>query len=371
MLSSLIRNSARKVFPNIITQSNIIRSEVDIVKVFPEIGLENCKESIDIKFDFDNVPLDKVIYLAVRKFLDEWRDNHAIGGLKGLEQVKMSKTIHVLQELSRRFSKREGIECRGSRVILTTSIPSYDGKPLVKSGADVFKLAKTLFTYGKKYVRTELVSPEDMKEQCKNLQIVFSADGIDGAWDIATMSMRGIKSCMRWEATQAVALNGSITDPCCGIIYITNGSKTAYGSKMLFRAVVRLALHKTTLKPCLFVDRIYSTFYKTKPGEIGQFDEKIKSIFIEFLKKKVPNCTVADAQASDNNWLNSNYMLPNYTGSNFMSNNEYSYRDTPIQYSSSYTYAGMLPDIKKSLSLPIKKKLEKKSKTTKKLQSTY
>jgi hypothetical protein len=90
----------------------------------------------------------------------------------------------------------------------------------------------------------------------EDLKVVFSASGKEGAWDIATMSMRGISSCQSWNATRSYQLVGSITDPCCGIIYLTNGKKTKYGQEMMYRAVVRYIVHDK-LGPCLFMEGTY------------------------------------------------------------------------------------------------------------------
>jgi hypothetical protein len=74
------------------------------------------------------------------------------------------------------------------------------------------------------------------KPNIKKLQIVFSTN----PWDIATISMRGINSCMKWNHVNSKTLAGSIIDPCAGVIYLTDGTKTKYGSTMLARSIVRL-----------------------------------------------------------------------------------------------------------------------------------
>src|SRR5690606_23711397 len=44
-----------------------------------------------------------------------------------------------------------------------------------------------------------------------DFKLVFSSDGERGAWDIATMSMRGINSCQGWGKPQSHGLIGSIS----------------------------------------------------------------------------------------------------------------------------------------------------------------
>src|ERR1700691_2673713 len=85
-------------------------------------------------------------------------------------------------------------------------------------------------------------------KRASKLSVVFSSD----PWDMTTMSMRGIESCQSWgrfgdyndydnympQNAHCRKLTGSIIDPCCAIIYITDHTPTQYGSKMLARAVV-------------------------------------------------------------------------------------------------------------------------------------
>jgi hypothetical protein len=105
----------------------------------------------------------------------------------------------------------------------------------------------------------------------KKKQVVFSND----PWDLATMSMRGIKSCMSWYSLHSTQLVGSILDPACSIIYITDQAETEYGSKMLYRSLVRIIRGKKGAKNIVFIDRLYTT-----TGHIIGKDEKQKVLNI-------------------------------------------------------------------------------------------
>jgi hypothetical protein len=97
-------------------------------------------------------------------------------------------------------------------------------------------------------------------EEFKKSFIYFSSSDKNGLWDIATMSMRGIHSCMKWSSKQSKHLVGSILDPFTGLIYITDKTKLKYGSKFLRRSVVRYMVcqvDKNTFKPCIFIERVY------------------------------------------------------------------------------------------------------------------
>lgn len=119
------------------------------------------------------------------------------------------------------------------------------------------------------------------KKKHSNLKIVFSSDRKEGVWDLATMSMRGTPSCMSWAQRKAYHLVGSIIDPYCGIIYLTNGIDDGYGPNMNCRAVVRYVIHPK-LGPVLFLEKIYS--------QKNEIDDKtaisINLLFASVLKQK-------------------------------------------------------------------------------------
>ena len=91
----------------------------------------------------------------------------------------------------------------------------------------------------------------------QELDLVFSSDGLEGLWDLATMSMRGVISCMHWDNWERHAkhLVGSIVDPYCGIIYLTDNTDTEYGKTIVKRSLVRYIIHED--KPALFLEKIY------------------------------------------------------------------------------------------------------------------
>jgi hypothetical protein len=95
------------------------------------------------------------------------------------------------------------------------------------------------------------------KKENAALRVVFSGDGNQSAWDIATMSMRGIESCQSWSSRRAHHLVGSIVDPCCAIMYLEDEStSSSYGSKMLYRVIVRYVVHEE-FGPHLFMEQLY------------------------------------------------------------------------------------------------------------------
>ena len=114
-------------------------------------------------------------------------------------------------------------------------------------------------------------------------RIVFSSD----PWDIATMSMRGISSCQSWKSsgTAKHGLIGSMIDEFCGVIFITDGTKTANGSKMMYRSVVRL-LRSNGKKANwrLFLEGVYGG----KESESGVAYQLFKDFLERKTKGKIP-----------------------------------------------------------------------------------
>lgn len=164
-----------------------------------------------------------------------------------------------------------------------------------------------------------------------NCKLVFSSDEKQGVWDIATMSMRGIKSCQSWGTSRAEQLVGSIIDPCCGIIYLTNNNKSDHGSKMIYRSVVRYIFNKN-IGPCLLLEKIYGT---------SSFDEEraVNILFANYLyqKTKLPIISTTFESISDLN--NYSYFSIPYSSvldengdGDIEESSYFSYRDSGIYY---------------------------------------
>jgi hypothetical protein len=103
-----------------------------------------------------------------------------------------------------------------------------------------------------------------------NFEVVFSASGDTGAWDIATMSMRGLTSCQDWSDSPNVpgrynaCIIGSIASNYVGLIYLTNGKDwKGLGEKMIKRCVVRFGIDvskpKKERKPVIILDRMFDS----------------------------------------------------------------------------------------------------------------
>lgn len=158
----------------------------------------------------------------------------------------------------------------------------------------------------------------------KKFNIVFSSEGNEGAWDIATMSMRGIKSCQRWDGEYPRCLIGSIFSRFVGIMYLTSGvpsenygAYTGLGSKMIRRCVVRYAIDADQEKPCILLDKMYP-----------EFDKDILSVFIDAISKRT---SLSVHYSPDLGNKTRHMYLPNEAIRNSIQEKEWSYQDTPLK----------------------------------------
>jgi len=124
----------------------------------------------------------------------------------------------------------------------------------------------------------------------KQTYIGFSSSGATGLWDIATMSMRGVCSCMHWNNTHSHHLIGSITDPFLGIVYLTDNEKTPYGISFRKRALVRFVYDSITKDYKLVIERPYLDTGNTDPSVYTNKDPQAHAtllLFKNFLTSKV------------------------------------------------------------------------------------
>lgn len=143
---------------------------------------------------------------------------------------------------------------------------------------------------------TEIMDYGEDISKLKKMDIVFSSDGVEGLWDIATMSMRGVLSCKHWDNTHSKTIVSTITSPFTGIIYFTDGTMTEYGLSMNKRALV----HYYPPSPGqvanqLVLDSLYAKTTNRDPMKyINKEPDAIRSanireVFKEFLRSKLNN----------------------------------------------------------------------------------
>lgn len=271
-------------YPKFIRKNSILQS-AKIQKVFPLIGLENFQQKIrasDIIADLTHKELANRIDSDFQDLINIVSNGYAY--------YLSSASIDELKILVQLYKKSVEIDLKQMGKIpvninlgkLFPRFPEMRTKVL-KRGTPLQVLLKWInrtvppikwdITFGGKAIYRSLTDNlmriELLNRNLKKMQVVFCSQGEKAYWDIATMSMRGIKSCQAWSKSQAYALVGSILDPCAGLIYLTDGTNTKYGSKMLGRSVVRFISNKQTTqlnkvsinqKPTsLLLERAYSS----------------------------------------------------------------------------------------------------------------
>lgn len=161
--------------------------------------------------------------------------------------------------------------------------------PMIKEN-DVFKHIKKIEKPFKSLGLSNSLEKCEQDFDGKPAYIGFTGSDITGIWDIATMSMRGVSSCMHWKNTHAVHLVGSVTDPFLGMVYITDNERTPYGISFRRRALVRLVYNTTARKSRLIIERIYKDTGNTDPSIYNNKDpdcREVHALFRRFLESKV------------------------------------------------------------------------------------
>lgn len=137
-------------------------------------------------------------------------------------------------------------------------------------------------------ISLEGLEPDDLL--LGKLYIGFTSANVAGLWDLATMSMRGVCSCMHWDNMHSTHLVGSITDPFLGMVYITDNKLTKYGISFKRRSLVRFVYDVESKKYKLLLERVYKDTGNTIPTVYNNKDLKqayFLEVFTKFLKSKV------------------------------------------------------------------------------------
>lgn len=308
MMSNLVFKG--KNVPDFITRDKIFSDKpVKIKKVFPSIGLPNFKEITKITkplldFKKENTFVYAILrdihslltqyYNNVSTTIDEWqylipKEEKDKAREKILELNAFTKCISDIMYQTNPYTPEMSniIRIDEGKVSLKLfkEVLNSDQKLIFKKDSALFKAYIKIVSKLREYNINGLVDLETLdsfkvfsKENisCKDYSIIFSSDKEAGAWDLLTMSMRGIRSCQRWDGEYRYCVIGSILSKFIGIVYITSGVNVeGYGSKMLKRCLVRYVIDANTSKPAILLDKMYP-----------DFDEDVLSAFIQSLQSK-------------------------------------------------------------------------------------
>lgn len=295
-----------------------LQKRKNINKVFPSFGLKNFRETVTVENTSTKAEEE-----FIRNVLDTLADQvermaqnlHMIHDELPEEadpaMVFLMSNYHGFLKAVKKALHGASIKKKdGKTKLLITVDVSMGGKTIIRTGESVFKVfnkineltSSLLKKYPELKTKWNLMLPNPdsllvVKQfhsnhlPSRDYQIVFSSEGDTGAWDIATMSMRGVSSCQRWgDETHRTCLIGSILSRYVGIIYFTSGSQEGkYGEKMIRRCVVRFGIHKKTGEKFIIMDKMYDAY-----------DAMIASYFLEALKKRTNLKVLDHSKDSDN-----------------------------------------------------------------------
>lgn len=331
------RSTSSGKYPQFIRENEVVKKFASQGTVFPKIGLTNSKGSFSPTRYFSDDDLlvflhsvatglighKNLLEVQVETFLLTRNQIDCFCSISGL-------LIHLLSIQTDKFIVR-----KNGLIKLALPSPIKSNYRNFNSGTDLFTVISYLkdncnFPIIKEQIQFFLKQKQLLNN---NYQIVFSGSGNKGLWDIATMSMRGIKSCQRWGSSYAKALVGSMVDPYAGIIYLTDGEKMKHGPKMVTRSVVRFVVNRHTNEPAIMLERIYPNLrnYYTS-------DDLVGTAFKKFIKDRV--CSkykvfYINSRSDINNGFSAvNYFIPLTPAVDMITeqSGQRSYRDSAIGY---------------------------------------
>jgi hypothetical protein len=339
---SYIVNS-KKPYPDWIKNHSVFKEMNKIDKIFPKIGLPNFKEPCDIMNSAE--ALAEAVRLGNKLFSEMAR-------VQGELYTKLGTALKLTgKDRDEICADIQGIINLLGSVMLSIQKGDYakvvEGKVVLRLGADIFGAGKApvfrkdeaiLRVVGKLWDMIDKhklpLTKTDQYQEFKDFSrvnipnkkyiIAFSSTGEDGAWDIGTISMRGITSCQSWNAPQSRGLIGSISSKFVGVIYMASEQDIpGYGSKMLNRSMVRFAINKATKKPALIIDRIY-------PNDNKDTRDAFKKVLKDKSGLEVL-CTYENNGSSSRAADLANYYIPDEPCRNHLRQGEFSYMDYQIQ----------------------------------------
>lgn len=335
-------------YPDYIRNHGVFQKLNKIAKVFPSIGLPNCQEECDYqniqdaKADAQNLLITDV-RTALYKVIDSYSCKASLRDIASAiyNEITSYYSYMVIEEegkINIKFYHDCGVNA--------------EGKPFAKKGEGFFKAYNKFAEKCKEEAGINLLPLDSMpffknfstnNVGGKKFKLIFSSTGEEGAWDIATISMRGISSCQSWGTSQSRGLIGSISSRYVGVIYLTSGDKyNDHGSRMNRRTLVRFAINKKTKKPALLLDRVY-------PADCPA----ARKLFKDFLTKKT-NLPVLFS--NDAGWNDHALPADSYWKFVAMQPGEFTYMDTKIPWMTQqptpkdpYTYHSRISQVDREL----------------------
>lgn len=333
--------NSNKPYPLWIKEHKVFKNLPKIEKIFSQIGLSNFTQGIKVASlaqaktqatylvnDIDSYVNEKISNLRL-----ELNSYQSVSGRDRNEKChKIQYTTNVLLSIQLLLLRRDLITVVDGTVVISLPADLFDGTsttPLFKKGESFFKILNKINLLLGEIKETYKITYETcasfkdfsrLNLPNKEYMMTFSSTGEDGAWDIATSSMRGITSCQTWTAPQSRGLIGSITSKYVGIVYVSGTvDYQPYGKQMIFRSIVRLIINKTTGSPALYLDAVY-------PAYNPDMFAPVKAVLEQRSGLKVYSYNIADEKAD----VLRSFNILSEPSRDFLKEGEFSYMDTPI-----------------------------------------
>ncbi len=334
--------NSRRPYPEWLRCHTVFKEMKKIDKVFPRIGLPNFKEPCDIMNSAEALAEATKLGNALTRQMGVAQTSLYTKldlALKSTEKDrndvcgKIQAAINLLITVIRSLSWQDYAKVEEGKVVLRLREDIFNGdkSPIFRKGEAVIRVVNKLWDMCET-VKAPITKVDQMQEfkdfsrvnvPNKKYTVAFSSYGEEGAWDIGTISMRGVQSCQSWNAPQSRGLIGSISSKFVGVMYLASEQDIpGYGSKMLNRSMVRFAIHKTTKKPALIIDRMY-------PNKNNDTMEVFKRVLKEKSGLEVYHTYDQNGYARSGN-LSVDFYIPDEPSRKYLKQGEFSYMDFNI-----------------------------------------
>lgn len=263
-----------KKYPKWFSEHKIFKEITNVRKVFPAIGLPNSEEEIDLDNAGPAQEAAKQLVKSIHNTLNYRQESlkkyiSSRPEMGDTRKANGNRILFLLNAVGALMSKRSSFigDHNGRITIKLPENVSEDKDVVFRKEQSLFRVYNKINEMLIENKFAKLIRLEDTQEfktfSSENVpnskfKIAFSSDGDVGAWDIATMSMRGIKSCQSWDGEYKHCVIGSVVDPFVGIIYLTSGNKfSVHGTRMIRRCIVRFVVDGSNNKPCILLDHMY------------------------------------------------------------------------------------------------------------------
>lgn len=351
--------NSKKPYPEWIKNHSVFKEMNKIDKIFPSIGLPNFKEPCDImnsaeasqeaanlgrKLISELNVAQRELYLKLENALgSSSKDRNELCG-------KIQNTITAITNVIYSMNYGDYIQKSEGKIVLRLRSDIFNGdkNPSFRKDEAILRVINKLYDMCEevKYSPKKVDQLQEFKNFSrvnipnKKYNIVFSSYGEEGAWDLGTISMRGIVSCQAWSAPQSRGLIGTISSKFVGVIYVESDQNVpGFGSKMLNRSMVRFAVNKRTKKPAIVIDRMY-------PNDNKETAEAFKKILND---KSGLDIIYNNGQSLVD------YYIPNESSRSFLKQGEFSYMDYQIQIQDHTVGIFKTPENLKTLTASFKK----------------